>query len=113
MVALSALWLVAAAGGHTETARHAVSAGGSPAAVGVLSATADAAVLPARVADEVRVAAQSAPVRTLVLAAFVAVLVGLPAVLGRRTSSAAPTQRPLRARRHVIALRAPPLQFAS
>jgi hypothetical protein len=111
-VALWALCLVAATGGLVHDGDRAVSAGATRAAVGALSATADAAVLPARVADEVRVAAQGAPLRTLVLAAFLAELVGLPAVLRRRASSAAPAQRPLRARRHAIALRAPPLQFA-
>ena len=83
-----------------------------PAAVGVLSQTPDAAVLPARIADDVRAAGQGAPLRVLVLAAVLAVLVGLPAVLRRRTSAGAHNAQPLRARRHTIALRAPPLQFA-
>lgn len=111
-VALWALCLVAATGGLAEGPNDVVPAGTAPAAVGVLSAAADAAVLPAKVADDVRVAAQGAPLRTLVLAGFVALLVGLPAVLRRRATAAASTHRPLRARRHAIALRAPPLQFA-
>jgi hypothetical protein len=83
-----------------------------PAAVGVLAQTADSAVLPARIADDVRAAGQAAPLRILVLAAVLAVLVGLPAVLRRRTTSAGHDAQPLRCRRHTIALRAPPLQFA-
>lgn len=83
-----------------------------PAAVGVVSQAPDAAVLPARIADDVRAAGQAAPLRILVLAAVLAVLVGLPAVLRRRTSAAGHDAQPLRARRHTIALRAPPLQFA-
>ena len=111
-VALWALCLVAATGGPAEDHRYSASSGASPAAVGMLSATADPAVLPAKVADEVRVAAQSAPLRILFMAAVVAVLAGLPAVLRRRASAHGPTPRPLRARRHAIALRAPPLQLA-
>lgn len=83
-----------------------------PAAVGVLAQTADVAVLPARIADDVRAAGQAAPLRILVLAAILAVLVGLPAVLRRRATAAGHDAQPLRSRRHTIALRAPPLQFA-
>jgi len=83
-----------------------------PAAVGVLAQTADAAVLPARIADDVRAAGQAAPLRTVVLAAVFAVLLGLPAVLRRRSTAAGHDAQPLRSRRHTIALRAPPLQFA-
>ena len=83
-----------------------------PAAVGVLSQTPGAAVLPARIAEDVRSAGGAAPLRVVVLAAVLAVLVGLPAVLRRRTSAGSHGSRPLRARRHTIALRAPPLQFA-
>jgi hypothetical protein len=83
-----------------------------PAAVGVLSQTADTAVLPARIADDVRAAGQAGPLRIVVLAAVLAVLVGLPAVLRRRTMAAGHDAQPLRSRRHTIALRAPPLQFA-
>lgn len=80
--------------------------------MGVLSQTADAAVLPAGIADDVRAAGQAAPLRVGVLAAFLGVLVGLPAVLRRRSSLGGNHSQPLRARRHTIALRAPPLQFA-
>lgn len=83
-----------------------------PAAVGVLSQAPHAAVLPARIAEDVRSAGGAAPLRVVVLAAVLAVLVGLPAVLRRRTSAGSPGSQPLRARRHTIALRAPPLQFA-
>jgi hypothetical protein len=110
-----ALWgvcLLAAAGGHLADARSALPAGDIPAAVALMTRVPDAAVIPARVADEVRVASQGAPLRLLVLAAVLAVLVGLPAVQHRRASSFALDHRPLRARRHTIALRAPPLQFA-
>lgn len=83
-----------------------------PAAVGVLAQTPDAAVLPARIADDVRAAGQAAPLRVYLLAAVVAVLLGLPAMLRRRTAAGRHDSQPLRARRHTIALRAPPLQFA-
>ncbi len=112
-VALWALLVVAATAGVGENKQHAQSAGPTPAAVGVLSASAEAAVLPAKVADDVRVAAQGSPVRTMLVAAVVAVLIGLPAMLRRRATAAAPTHRPLRARRHTIALRAPPLPLAA
>jgi hypothetical protein len=111
-VALWAVCLLAATGGLVDAGRQAGSATATPAAVGVLSATADSAILPARIADEVRVAAQSAPTRLLVLGAVLAVLVGLPAAARRRASAAAALYRPLRARRCTIALRAPPLLFA-
>ena len=111
-VALWALCLMAATGGLAHGPDHAASDRAAAPAVMMMSAMADAAVLPAKVADEVRVVAQRAPLRTLVLAACVAALVGLPAVLRRRATAAASTHRPLRARRHAIALRAPPLQFA-
>ena len=84
----------------------------TPAAVAILSQTPDAAVLPARIADEVRAAGQAAPLRALVMAAVLAVLLGLPAALRRRTPVVGDESHPLRARRHTIALRAPPLQFA-
>lgn len=84
----------------------------APAAVAVLSQTYDAAVLPARLADEVRAAGHTTPLRPLVLAAVLAVLLGLPAVRRGRASATGAQSHPLRARRHSIALRAPPLQFA-
>ena len=54
----------------------------------------------------------AAPLRILVLAAVLAVFVGLPPVLRRRTVAPGREFQPLRARRHTIALRAPPLRFA-
>lgn len=109
---LWALCLMAATGGLAHGRDHAASDRAAAPVVRMMSATADAAVLPAKVADEVRVVAQRAPLRTLVLAACMAALVGLPAALRRRVAAAAPMHRPLRARRHAISLRAPPLQFA-
>ena len=84
-------------------------------AVAVIGKTAELtfhAVLPARVAGEVRAAGQVAPLRVLVLAAVLALLVGLPAVIRRGSVATGRDSRPLRTRRHAIALRAPPLQFA-
>lgn len=110
-----ALWgvcLLAATTTHLAGPRDQAGPETRPAAVGVLSQAADAAVLPARIADDVRAAGQAAPQRVFPLAAVLAVLVGLPAVLRRRTSSGGHDSQPLRARRHTIALRAPPLQFA-
>ena len=111
-LALWAVCLVAATTAHLYGPRDEAVAEAPAAAPGVLSQTSDAAVLPARIADEVRAAGQAAPLRVLVLAAVLAVLVGLPAVLRRRASAAGHGSQPLRARRHTIALRAPPLQFA-
>lgn len=110
-----ALWgvcLLAATTTHLLGPRDHAGPETRPSAVGVLSQTPDAAVLPARIADDVRAAGQAAPQRVFPLAAVLAVLVGLPAVLRRRTSSGGHDSQPLRARRHTIALRAPPLQFA-
>ncbi|HET7722391.1 MAG TPA: hypothetical protein VFK43_20665 [Acidimicrobiales bacterium] len=110
-----ALWgvcLLAATTAHLAGPRAPAGPESPPAAVGLLSQTADAAVLPARIADDVRAAGQAAPLRVFLLAAVVAVLVGLPAVLRRRSSFGGHDSQPLRARRHTIALRAPPLQFA-
>ena len=112
MVAVWAIGLLAATGGHLDSGRHTVPAAEMPAAVGVLTSGPDAAIIPARVAEEVRAAGQGAPLRVLVLTAMLAVLAGLPAALRRRTSSADGDHEPLRTRRHTIALRAPPLQFA-
>ncbi len=112
MLALWGVCLVAAAGSHLASPRYTTAAAEIPAAVSVLTGGPDAAVIPARVADEVRATSHGAPSRLLVLSAVLAVLVGLPAVLRRRMSSAGRDHRPLLARRHTIALRAPPLQFA-
>ena len=111
-LALCGVCLLAVTTAHLAGPGDAAAPRTPPAAVGVVSQTPDAAVLPARIADDVRAAGQAAPLRILVLAAVLAVLVGLPAVLRRRTSAAGHDAQPLRARRHTIALRAPPLQFA-
>ena len=110
-----ALWVacvLAATGGHPDRPGHTAAENAAPAAVGALSASADAAVLPARLADEVRSAAQSAPLRVIVLAAVLAALAGLPPLLRRPSPAAGRGRQPLRARRYAIALRAPPVQFA-
>ena len=112
MLALGSICLLAAAGGHLASPRQPLPAAEMPAAVGALRGATDAAVIPARVADEVRAASHGAPLRLLFFAAILAVVIGLPAVLRRRTSSAERAHQPLRARRHAIALRAPPLRFA-
>jgi hypothetical protein len=112
---LLAFWgvcLLSAASGHLADPRHTIPTAEIPAAVGVLTGGPDAAVIPARVVDDVRAISHGAPLRLLLLSAVLAVLVGLPAVLRRRMTSAAGGHEPLRSRRHTIALRAPPLQFA-
>lgn len=112
-VALWALCILAATGGHTGSDSAAATSAGTPTEVsGVIAAAADPAVLPARIAGDVRVATQTSPPRLLVLAAVLTVLAGLPALLWRRIPAAGRDQRALRSRRYAIALRAPPLQFA-
>lgn len=111
-LALWAVCLLGATSAHLGAPVQTVAAGAPPAAVGVVSQTSDAALLPARVAGELHAASQAAPLRTLVVAAVLALLVGLPAVLRRRHAVDGGGTQPLRNRRHTIALRAPPLQFA-
>ena len=111
-----ALWgiclLAAAGGGYLADARQKVAAGDAAAAMGGLSQAPDPAVIPARASDEVRAAGSVTPLRILVMAAVLALLVGLPAVLRRRAAAPGREFQSLRARRHTIALRAPPLRFA-
>lgn len=109
---LLALGLMAAGAGHISGAADAVSASTPPAAVGILAPAVDVAVLPARIGDEIRVSTQVSKSRILLWVAVLAVLVGLPAVLRRRAALAGTDHRRLRARRHSVSLRAPPLQFA-
>ena len=97
---------------HLGEPHEAATTGRAPAAVGVVSPAPGAAVLPARIGDEVRSAGQAVPLRVLILAAVLALLVGVPAMVRRRLSAGGHGTQPLRARRHTIALRAPPLQFA-
>ena len=71
------------------------------------------AVLPARVADDVRMAAQTGgSSRTLVVAAVLTALLGVPAARRRRGSAGETDHRLLQTRRYAIALRAPPLRLA-
>ena len=111
-VALWALCLVATASGQVDGDHRRIDGAPPSAAVGVLSAAGDAAVVPPRAADELRVAATGAPLRIVLLVAVLAVLVGLPAVLRRTAAAGSRASQPLRARRYTIALRAPPLQLA-
>lgn len=108
---LLGLCLLAATGARPGD-RHIVTAGAAPATMGMLAAAADAAVLPPKVADEVRGTLQAPPLRSLALAAVLAVLIGVPALLRLTSSAAGHHHEPLRARRHTIALRAPPLRLA-
>ena len=107
-----ALCLLAAGGGLTGGSPGGTSEGVPQPAVAVLSPTADVAVLPARMADEVRSAASAAPSRALVLGAVLASVLGLPALLRRSSPPSGRGRRALRTRRNAIPLRAPPLLFA-
>ena len=109
---LVALCLIAAGAGHLSPSSDSVSAASPPSAVGIMSPATDAAVLPAKVADELRVGTHLSTSRMLVWGAVLAVLVGLPAVVRRRAAVSGSDHRRLRARRHTISLRAPPLQIA-
>jgi hypothetical protein len=111
-LALWALCLVAATAGDVSGPGDPVSSHGTSPAVGILAPAADVAVLPAKVADEIRVSAHFSNSRALVLVAVPALLIGLPAVLRRGAAVAGREHRRLRTCRHVIALRAPPVQFA-
>lgn len=82
------------------------------AAVGLLSVTFDAAILPPGAADELHLSSSGVPLRVLVLAAVLAALVALPTVLRRTSSTGSRGEQPLRSRRYAIALRAPPLRLA-
>ena len=111
-LALCGLALVAAGAGLAGGPAPSLYGGLAQRAAAVPSPSVDAAVLPARVVDEVRSARSAAPSRVLVPGAVLASLVGLPALVGR-TSPAAGSRRPdVRTRRHAIALRAPPLRSA-
>ena len=103
---------LAALGAHSDASEFQARDGGRSPAMGVASADPNAAaVLPPSVARELRSVVESPPLRVLVLAVLVT-LVGLPPVLRRASATASGRQRPLQARRYIIALRAPPLQFA-
>ena len=111
----AALWafcLLAATAAQPGDAGDPVAKAAPLAAVGVLSVTFDAAILPPRAADELRLSSAGAPLRILVLAAVLAALVALPTVLRRTSSTGGRGEQPLRWRRYAIALRAPPLRLA-
>lgn len=111
-LALLALCLVAATAGDVSGPGDAVSGHATSPAVGILAPAPDVAVLPAKVADEIRVSAHFSTSRALVLIAVLALLIALPALMRQRAAVAGRDHQRLRTRRHAIALRAPPLQFA-
>ena len=87
-IALWALCVLAATAGHAAGTGHV--AGWQrlpPAAAGIVAPAAEPAVLPARVADEVRAATHSSALRLLVIAAVLAALAGAPAALRCRASA--------------------------
>ena len=107
-LALIAVCVVVAGDGSSEGAGSTARAAQPRPVAAVLSATADVAVLPARVVDEVRSAGAAAPSQVVALGAVLTALLGLPG-LSRRTAPAVGHGRPpIRSRRHSIALRAPP-----
>ena len=78
-----------------------------------LAGTNHAALLPARLPDDVRVAAQAGgSSRALILAATLAAILGVPALHPRHGSGGERGRRQLQARRYAIALRAPPRRLA-
>lgn len=111
-LALWALCLVAAAGHLGGPATTAAPTDSATASVGMPVPAAGAAVLPATVVEEAPAATQGPPLRLPFPLALVGALLTLPAGARRRAAVVGPAHRPLRARRHAIALRAPPLQFA-
>jgi hypothetical protein len=112
-VALWGLFVLAATAGHlAEAGRTTAPAITAAAAVGGQPASANPAVLPARLTDDVRAATDSTPLRGLLLAALLGTVAASPAAFRRRASASTRDHRPLQARRHAIALRAPPLQPA-
>ena len=111
-LAVLAVCLLGAGGGQAGRSAEQVAAGAQQTAVAALSATVDAAVLPARLVDEIRGAAAATPSRVVVLGAVLAALLGLPALVRRTSPDARHGRKPLRTRRHSIALRAPPLRSA-
>ena len=112
-LALWAVCLVAAGAGHlVGPAGSAVPTDSSGASIGMLAPVTGAAVLPAIVAEEAPAATHGAPARLFFPLALLGALVTVAAGARWRPAAGGRTSRPLRARRHAIALRAPPLQFA-
>lgn len=107
-----AICLLAGTAGHMAGGRVASGSDAPLATTAVLAPAADHAVIPARVADDVRTADQAGPVRGLVAAGIVAAAAGGTAAVHRRTPTERARVRHLRARRHAISLRAPPLLLA-
>jgi hypothetical protein len=107
-----ALCLVAAAA-EPRAADHRSSQAAAVTGTTIAADSTHPAVLPARVADDVRMAAQTGgSSRTLVPAAVLAALLGVPAARRRRGSAGETDHRLLQTRRYAIALRAPPLRLA-
>ncbi|MDQ4068978.1 MAG: hypothetical protein M3203_05840 [Actinomycetota bacterium] len=111
-VAVAVLCALGATSGQWDASRDRPSASPHSSAVAALSTASDEAVLPGRVSNEIRTAASAAPLRAFAIAAVVAALFGLGAHLSRTSLTSPGGLAPLRARRHAIALRAPPLQSA-
>ena len=111
-IALWALCVLSATAGQAAGTGQTGSQRLPPAAAGIVSPAADAAVLPARVAEEVRAATHGSALHALAIAAVLAALAGAPATLRCRAFAEVIHHRPLRTRRHSIVLRAPPLQLA-
>jgi hypothetical protein len=111
-LAIFLVCLAALAGGQPGETATAVRQQAVPATASLVSVASDVAILPARVDESVRAARSTAAPRLLLLAAVVAALFGLPAQLRRTSPAVVAGRAPARARRHAIALRAPPTRFA-
>lgn len=109
---LWAFCLLAGTAAQPGDAGNALAKTAPPAAVDLLSVRSEAAILPPRVADELRLSSSGTPLRILVMAAVLAGLVALPTVLRQTSSTGNRGGQPLRSRRYTIALRAPPLRLA-
>ncbi|MGH9263452.1 MAG: hypothetical protein ACRD1D_02040 [Acidimicrobiales bacterium] len=110
--ALGAFCLLTATAAQPGDAGNSVAKAAPLAAVGLLSVRSEAAILPPRAADELRLSSSGAPLRVLVLAAVLAALVALATVLRPTSSTGSRGKQPVRSRRYAIALRAPPLRLA-
>lgn len=111
-LALWALCLLAGAAGHLGASPTASApTDTSTASVGMPAPATRTAVLPATVVEEALAATPGPPLRLPFPLALLGALLTLPAGARRRAAAVGPAHRPLRGRRHAIALRAPPLQF--
>lgn len=111
-VALWAMCLVAAAADPSGGPGDRLPDRPSPVAVASMSTEPEAAMLPPRTADELRVSTSGTPLRVLVLAAVLALLVALPPVRRQTSTLTGRDEHPLRSHRYAISLRAPPLRLA-